>query len=143
MIKTKVNTRSITAQIDKTLQITEDEAKRKLLDIAEDISGRTRVDTGAFAESWSVQKGGSGSGRVKSARGRPRGQSIGQYQQIAYSNMAADIEALPILEIKSATFRNRAAHAPYVPPTRIPEGKLLPSDRDFSKFVQVIKDRYR
>ena len=113
-MKVRINQKSVSAKIDKALLETEDKLKSKLVDIAEDLTTRTPVDTGAFAESFSVVPASSGGGRRKDSHGRPRGQDLPTYRSIALSNMTSDIEGLQLLENKSVSFRNRAPHADVV-----------------------------
>ena len=72
---------------------------------------RTPVDTGAYAESFSVLPAASGGGRRESSDGRPKRQSLRLYRGIAESNMNSDIDKLEPLDGKSVAFRNRAPHA--------------------------------
>lgn len=113
-MKVRVNQKSLSAKIDKALLETEDKLRVKLVDIAEDLTLRTPVDTGAFAESFSVVPASSGGGRRRDSHGRPRRQDVATYRSIALSNMTADIEGLQLLENKSVSFRNRAPHAEVV-----------------------------
>jgi hypothetical protein len=113
-MKVRVNQKSLSAKITKAEMEAEDKLKSKLVDIAEDLTLRTPVDTGAFAESFSVVPASSGGGRRKDSHGRPRRQDVDTYRSIALSNMASDIEGLQLLENKSVSFRNRAPHAQQV-----------------------------
>jgi len=110
-MKVRVNQKSISAKIDKALMQAEDKLKGKLVDIAEDLTVRTPVDTGAYAESFSVVPSSSGGGRRKDSHGKPRNQDVATFRGKALSNMTSDIENLEILENKSISFRNRAPHA--------------------------------
>lgn len=111
MFRMRVNEKSISTKIENLKEQTEQEIKTILKGIAEDLTTRTPVDTGAFAESFSVLPASSGGGRSKSSRGRPRNQDLGTYRAIAQSNMNSDIDRLELLENKSVSFRNRAPHA--------------------------------
>lgn len=110
-MKVRINEKSLSAKIDKAMMQTEDKLKGRLIGIAEDLTVRTPVDTGAYAESFSVVPASSGRGRRKDSHGRPRNQDVATYRGIALSNMVSDIEQLEILENKSISFRNRAPHA--------------------------------
>lgn len=111
MFRGRVNEKSISAKIEKLKEQTEQEIKTLLKGIAADLTTRTPVDTGAFAESFSVVPASSGGGRSKSSHGRHRNQDLGTYRSIAQSNMNSDIDRLELLENKSVSFRNRAPHA--------------------------------
>lgn len=111
MFKGRINEKSISAKIEKAMLEMEGEVKRRLVGIAEDLVTRTPVDTGAYAESFSVVPAGSGSGRMKTSRGRPRNQDLGTYRGIALQNMTADIEGLQLQANRSVSFKNRAPHA--------------------------------
>jgi len=110
-MRVRVNEKSISTKIDKALMEAEEELKVKLVDIAEDLTIRTPVDTGAYAESFSVVPSSSGGGRSRDSHGRPRRQDPTTYQNIALSNMASDIDRLEPIENSSISFRNRAPHA--------------------------------
>jgi hypothetical protein len=110
-MRVRINNKSLSAKIEKLEQITEEKLKSRLVDIAEDLTKRTPVDTGAYAESFSVVPASSGAGRRRSSKGRPKNQSLEQYRSIALGNMTADINSLQLLENRSVSFRNRAPHA--------------------------------
>ena len=110
-MKVRVNEKSLSAKIKGLETQAEDQIKSKLVDIAEDLAIRSPVDTGAYAESFSVVPSSSGGGRSRSSSGRPRRQDSVTYQTIALSNMTSDIERLQLLENRSVSFRNRAPHA--------------------------------
>lgn len=128
-MKVRVNQKSLSAKITKAEMQAEDKLKSKLVDIAEDLTTRTPVDTGAFAESFSVVPASSGGGRRKSSDNKPGNQDLATYRGIALSNMASDIEGLQILENKSVSFRNRAPHAKQVD--------------DKHEVFGAVKDKYR
>lgn len=113
-MKVRVNQKSLSAKITKAEMQAEDKLKSKLVDIAEDLTVRTPVDTGAYAESFSVVPTSSGGGRRKISDNKPGNQDVSTYRSIALSNMTSDIEGLQILENKSVSFRNRAPHAQQV-----------------------------
>jgi hypothetical protein len=113
-MRVRVNNKSLSAKIEKLEQSTEEKLKSRLVNIAEDLTKRTPVDTGAYAESFSVAPASSGAGRSRSSKGRPKNQSLEQYRSIALGNMTADIDSLQLLENRSVSFRNRAPHADQV-----------------------------
>lgn len=115
-MKIRVNEKSLSAKVEKSLVKKYDQLQNKLYDIAEDIGSRAIVDTGAYAESWSVVPSSSGGGRSVSSKGRPRGQSVGAYQGVAIANMRGDISSLDLKKLSgySVSFRNRAPHAGYI-----------------------------
>jgi hypothetical protein len=113
-MKVRVNQKSLSAKIKGLETQAEEQIKTKLVDIAEDLTLRTPVDTGAYAESFSVVPASSGGGRRRDSHGRPRRQDPGTYRSIALSNMTSDIEGLQLLENRSVSFRNRAPHADVV-----------------------------
>lgn len=81
------------------------------------------VDTGAYVESFSLLRQGSGGGRSKSSNARPNGVKKGngganpeQFREVARQNLTADIAGLNIqqaIESGNTRFvlRNRAPHA--------------------------------
>jgi hypothetical protein len=109
-METRVNKSSISAKFKKAEEKIEGEFKKRLYPISEYLANRTPVDTGAFAESWSVVPASSGGGRSKTAKGRPRNQDMGSYRALAESNMSNDITALELEDNKRVSFRNRAPH---------------------------------
>ena len=111
MFRGRVNMKSVSAKIENLKDRVESEVKDDLKKIATDLTTRTPVDTGAFAESFSVVPASSGGGRSKSSKGRPRNQDKGTYRAIAEANMHSDINGLQLFENKSVSFRNRAPHA--------------------------------
>lgn len=111
MFRGRVNMKSVSAKIENLKERVEEEVKDDLKKIATDLTTRTPVDTGAFAESFSVVPASSGAGRRKSSKGRPRNQDLRTYRDIAQANMNSDIDGLQLFENKSVSFRNRAPHA--------------------------------
>ena len=110
MFKFRVNEKSVSAKIENSEEFLELKAKALLEDLAKDLVTRTPVDTGAFAESFSVLPSSSGGGRSRSSKGRPKGDPE-TFLGIATSNMVGDISRLDLKETKSISFRNRAPHA--------------------------------
>ena len=111
MFRGRVNMKSVSAKIENLKERVEEEVKDDLKKIATDLTTRTPVDTGAFAESFSVVPASSGAGRRKSSKGRPKGQDLKTYRDVAKANMHSDIDGLQLFENKSVSFRNRAPHA--------------------------------
>jgi hypothetical protein len=107
---TRFNKSSISAKFKKAEEKIEGEFKKRLYPIVDYLVSRTPVDTGAYAESWSVVPASSGGGRSKTAKGRPRNQDMGSYRALAESNMSNDIAAIELEDNKSVSFRNRAPH---------------------------------
>lgn len=112
-MKFRINEKSISTKIDKLLDLAEAEAKEKLIDVAEDLTKRTPVDTGAYAESFSVSYSNDSRRRSVSSKGRPQNQDIGAYRNTALQMMTADIRGLDLVNNQntSVAFRNRAPHA--------------------------------
>lgn len=111
MFRGRVNEKSVSAKIENLEERVEAEVKDDLKSIARDLTTRTPVDTGAYAESFSVVPASFSGGRSKSSHGRPRNQDVGEYLGIAQANMNSDIDGLQLFENKSVSFRNRAPHA--------------------------------
>lgn len=112
-MKFRVNEKSISTKIDKLLEVGEQKAKGKLKEVASELADRSPVDTGAWAESFSVRYSSDSGGRMRSSHGRPRNQSVEQYRGVAVANMNSDIESLNLIDNAntSVSFRNRAPHA--------------------------------
>ena len=111
MFKVRQNKKSVTAKITKGLEGAEDEIKQILYGLADDLADRTRVDTGAYAESFSVDTSGGRSIRRVSPEGRPQNQELGVYQNIARNNMKSDIDRIEPLQHNRVIFKNGAPHA--------------------------------
>jgi hypothetical protein len=111
MIKMRFNEKSWSAKIESLIDQTEDSVREGLVRVAGNLAIRAPVDTGAYAESFSVVPASFGGGRSRTSRGRPRRQDKEAYQSIALSNMTKDINSIELLENKSVSFRNRAPHA--------------------------------
>lgn len=114
MFSVKFNEKSWSKKIKNLEEKTRAKVEDELIQVAENLSMRAPVDTGAYAESFSVVPASSGGGRSRSSKGRPRNQSVEQYRNIALQQMTADIKSLQLLENKSVSFRNRAPHAKWV-----------------------------
>lgn len=112
-MKFRINEKSISTKVNKLLELAEAEAKEKLIDVAEDLTKRTPVDTGAYSESFSVSFSNDSRRRSVSSKGRPQNQDVGTYRNLALQTMASDIRGLNLLENQntSVAFRNRAPHA--------------------------------
>lgn len=109
-MKVRVNKRSLSAKFEKIESTLEGYTKERLLLIADDLATRSPVDTGAYAESFSVGP----QTRSRTSANRPRKQDKTYYQGVAYNLMAADINALEIVAQKSIPFRNKAPHAKFI-----------------------------
>ena len=86
---------------------------QEITDYAVDVSP---VDTGAYVESFSLVKAGSGGGRSRSSKGKPRQQNPEAKKQVAREQLASDIASLSIEDDLAEsqtkyTLRNRAPHA--------------------------------
>lgn len=110
MIKLEPNPKSLTVKVDNSKEFLELKLKALLENLAEDLVTRTPVDTGAYAESFSVLPSSSGGGRRRSSKGRPKGDPE-TFLGIATSNMVGDISRLDLQELDSIDFRNGAPHA--------------------------------
>jgi len=110
-IKLRVNQNSLS----KKLQQLETHGEEFIKGALEEISGfmvvRTPVDTGAFAESYSVRLPTDSSGRRVSSANRPRKQNPETFQNVARQNMFSDIEVLDLENHSSVLISNRAPHA--------------------------------
>lgn len=121
--------KSISASIRKEMdEIVEPQVKRIIRNVAEDAIFYSPVDTGAFITSWSVVPSGSGGGRSRTSRGKPRQQPYEQKASEALRQVEADIAALDVMET-NAVLRNRAPHAPEVEKRK--------------QITTRLKDRYR
>jgi len=109
-MRVRINEKSLSVKLQKGLDLVEEKIKGKLIDIAEDLSELIPVDTGAYAESFSVGP----KTRSRTSRNRPRKQSVSEYQGVAKSTMISDIESLDLSTLKSVQFRNRAPHAKHI-----------------------------
>lgn len=107
----RINKASIKAKLDRAMEETEQEAKSKLKNIAFSLTIRVPVDTGAYAESFSVDTSGGRSIRRVPSSGRPRNQDMASYRNTAYSLMLSDIERIEILKSNRVQFKNGAPHA--------------------------------
>lgn len=110
-IKLRVNTNSISTKIQKLEELGEQKVKENLREMVDIIVPRIPVDTGAYAESFSVRPSSDSGGRSRTSRGRPRNQSTEEFRQIAESNMLSDIQVLDLKDNTSVRLRNRAPHA--------------------------------
>lgn len=130
-MKIRVNKKSISVKLEELRKQTVTSVTHRLESMAYDISVRSPVSSGAYAESHSVVPSSSGGGRSKSSSGKPRNQPTEVYQKIAFDNMASDINALDIenLQTSSVSFRNRAPHAGDV--------------EDKHQVFGAVKDKYR
>lgn len=121
--------KSISASIRKEMdEIVEPQVKRIIRNVAEDALLYSPVDTGAFITSWSVVPSGSGAGRSRTSRNKPQNQDYKEKAAEARSQIAADIEALDVMNT-NAVLRNRAPHAPAVERRK--------------QITTRLKDRYR
>ena len=109
-MRVRVNERSLSAKFDKLESIFEDKAKDKLKVIASELATYAPVDTGAYAESFSVGP----NTRSRTSNNRPRNQDVGTYQGIARAIMHSDIDALDLSANPRVPFRNRAPHARFI-----------------------------
>jgi hypothetical protein len=97
-------------------RIAAQQVENRLEDIAQYAVNISPVDTGAYVESFSIGRAGSGGGRSRTSHGKPKNQNPEAKKQQALGQLNADIAALPIeqmLEDGNARFtlRNRAPHA--------------------------------
>lgn len=99
------------------LQNLTDEIEEELReDITTRINAAVRwspVDTGAFAESWSLKNNYS-SGRGVSSRGKPRNQPAKFHREVGRANMLNDLAAIDLKNSTAIVISNGAPHAPYV-----------------------------
>lgn len=133
-MKLKVNTASLSAKIEALESSMEEKVLRKILKVGEDAVWASPVDTGAFVGSWSILPKGSGGGRSKSSKGKPRKQnrSVIQKQHIS-TELPKDItrHGKAILAKGGAVVRNRAPHAQAMKPRAGPNlGQILATVKD-------------
>lgn len=103
--------------------IAEEVIEERLEDMADYAIRISPVDTGAYVESFSIKRAGSGGGRRKSSEARANGVRKGtgganpeSFRAEAYKNLNADIQALNISDMLEQgnvkiTLRNRSPHA--------------------------------
>lgn len=133
-MKVKVNSRSLSLKLEEAERAAKEAAKAKVMKVASDAVRASPVDTGAFVESWSIVPKGSGGGRSKSSKGKPRKQnrSAIQEQHIAQElpkDLAAHGET--IISSGGAVVRNRAPHGPHMQPRdRMTLGNILATVKD-------------
>lgn len=101
----------------KKLQNLTDEIEEDLReDIANTVNAAANwspVDTGAYAESWSLKNNYS-SGRSVSSRGKPRKQPVRFHREVARANMLNDLAAIDLKNSTAIVISNGAPHSPYV-----------------------------
>jgi len=124
----KPGSKSISASIRKEIdEIAEPQVKRIIRNVAEDALFYSPVDTGAFITSWSVVPSGSGAGRSRTSRNKPKANEAEKRDEAA-RQIEADIAALDVMNT-NAVLRNRSPHAPIVEQRK--------------QITTRLKDRYR
>lgn len=111
-------------------QTAEEQAKDRLVDIAQFATSRSPVDTGAYVTSFSMKHSYS-SGRGRTSRNKPTQQSPEAKRKEGLSQLLGDIETLKPLEQPLVVLSNGSPHADAV------EYK-----HGYAVFTQV-KDRFR
>lgn len=134
-MKMRINSKSLSLKVSKLLEKAEDGTKDYLKEVAEDLTLRTPVDTGAYAESFSVTYSNDSGGRMKTSKGKERNQDRSRFIGIALSNMNSDIDKLDLKDNlnTSVSFKNRAPHAGAVGIPNTVEDKYLVFDQVFAK----------
>jgi hypothetical protein len=114
---------TLKATKDRIAKVAADEVEDRLRHIASYAVTVSPVDTGAYVESFSLLRAGSGGGRSKSSDARANGVKKGtgganpeSFRDVARQNLSGDIEALNVEEMIQSenprvTLRNRAPHA--------------------------------
>jgi len=69
------------------------------------------VDTGAYAESFSVKARGQGGGRSRTSHGKPKGVNAAAVKERQAARLRGEVRQIDPLETKGFTLRNRAPHA--------------------------------
>ena len=95
------------------------EVQKRLQEIGDHAVDISPVDTGAYVESFSIVKAGSGGGRSRVSKGKPRQQNPEAKKQVAKAQLAEDVSRLNIKEDMAVsetkyTLRNRAPHSKIV-----------------------------
>ncbi len=115
---------TLQATKDRITQVASERVEERLDDIAyyathTALTGGGRgdgVDTGAYVTSFSIVPAGSGGGRSRTSKNKPRNQNPSQKKEEGYNQLRSDIQTLNLeqmLETGNAriTLRNRAPHA--------------------------------
>lgn len=122
------------ASLDKKLmmleQTAEERVKDELTDIAQFAVTRSPVDTGAYVTSWSMKHSYS-SGRSRTSKNKPRGQSPEAKRQEGLSQLLMDIETLRPLENDLVVISNGSPHA-----------DVVEYKHGYAVFAQI-KDKFR
>lgn len=111
-------------------QTAEEQAKDRLVDIAQFATSRSPVDTGAYVTSFSMKHSYS-SGRSRTSRDKPTQQSPEAKRQEGLSQLLGDIETLKPLEQPLVVLSNGSPHA-----------DVVEYKHGYAVFTQV-KDRFR
>jgi len=105
---------SLFKKLERVIEITDE----KVIGIGKDVVNAavdlSPVDTGAYIESHSVVPRGSGGGRSRSSRNRPRGRSWAEFQGPVRSDLLSSVAAIKPSETGGFTLVNRSPHARYV-----------------------------
>jgi len=115
---------TLQATKDRITQVTAERVEERLDDIAHYATHGALtggglgdgVDTGAYVTSFSLVSAGSGGGRSRTSKGKPRNQNPSQKKQEGYNQLRGDIQALNLKQMLEdgnarVTLRNRAPHA--------------------------------
>ena len=115
----------------------EEQVKSRAEEIVDYAVSISPVDTGAYVESFSVAPRGASGGRMRSSKGRPKGQDRFAVQERQAARLKADLDKIDIAEAGGFVLRNRAPHA-----NNVETGAGWPITEGYYVF-QRTKDRFR
>lgn len=142
MIRVKQNRSqvSMSTLIEQAKDEVEEEVKEEIINIAEVLVLASPVDTGAYVTSHSYVPKGSGGGRRRSSRNKPRRQNQQAKRAEAMRQLRKDINAVNTLESGGGVFRNRSPHAPRVEYTGWPgKEKSTPAYKPYTRTSAKFK----
>lgn len=100
------------------LEAIEEEAKREAVKMGQEIVefavSISKVDTGAYVESFSVVPRGAGGGRSRSSRNKPKASNPEALKAKVIGDLKSSVASMDLSETGGFTLRNRAPHANYV-----------------------------
>jgi len=103
--------KSFFAKLEALEQEAEDAVKDTMTNLAALAVSYSPVDTGAYVTSFSIVPSGSGGGRMRSSKDKPRGQDLQAMRDQGYQQMIQDLNRIDMKTVKSLTLRNRSPHA--------------------------------
>ena len=102
---------SFFAKLDAADERVEEEAKGFLTDVATTAVSLSPVDTGAYVTSFSILPAGSGGGRSRTSKGKPRGINPALAKSTAMEQLMGDIARLDFETSPKFILRNRSPHS--------------------------------